>query len=167
MKERIHYLILLSCLFVVLPLMSEPSYGQSPTSITESDIHAMINATDKAARKGNVAGMIAPMAADVKIKMTVLKPESDKEVEATLTKEQFAHNARLMWRRKLSYNFERKNIRIKIYDATTATVTSELYETLKLAGGTLRASSSEVLYVSLRDGKIVITSSETRTRIYD
>ena len=165
MKARIYYLILWSCL-VALPLILTPSFAQSPASINESDIHAMINAMDKAARKENVAGMIAPMADDVKIKLTVLKPESDKEVEATLTKEQFAHNARLMMRRKISYKFERKNIQIKIYDATTAKVTSELYETLKLQEGTLRASSSEVLYVSLRDGKLVITSSETRTRIY-
>ena len=166
MKPGIHYLILLSGLLMVLPLMSEPSYAQALTSITESDIHAMMNAMDKAARKGNVAGMTAPMADDVKIKLTVLKPDSDKEVEASFTKEQFAHNARLMLRRKISYNFERKNIRIKIFDTTTATVTSELFETLKVREGTFRASSSEVLYVSLRDGKLVITSSETRTRIY-
>lgn len=166
MKPRIHYLILLSSLIVVLPLASEPSYSQSLTSITENDIHAMINAMDKAARKGNVAGMIAPMAPDVKIKLTVVSPKSEKEVVTTLTKEQFTHIARQTMRRKISYNFERKNIRIKIYDDTTAMVTCELYETLKLPEGTLRSSSSEVLYVSLRDGKLVITLSETRARFY-
>ena len=166
MKPRIHYLILLSCLIVALPWIAEPSYSQSLTSITESNILAMLNAADKAARKRNVAGMIAPMAPDCKIKMTVVDPKSDKEVVATVTKEQFAHNARLLMRRAVSYQLERKNVRIKIYDATTATVTSELYETYKLRQGTLRASSTDVLYVSLRDGKVVITSNEMRTRFY-
>ena len=166
MKRPIKDLMLLSCLIVMLPLTSEPSYSQSLTSITESDIHAMINAMDKAARKGNVAGMIAPIASDAKIKLTVVGPKTDKEVTVTFTKEQFAHTARVTMRRKISYNFERKNIRIEIYDDTTAMVTSELYETLKLPEGTLRSSSSEELYISLRDGKLVITSSETRGRFY-
>ncbi len=164
MKPRIHSLILLSC-FVAF-LISEPSYSQSLTSITETDIHAMINAMDKAARKRNIAGMLAPLAPDSKIKVRLVDPKSNKEVVATYTKEQFAHNARLAMRRTISYTLERKNIRIKIYDATTATVMSDLYETFKLRQGTLRASSSEVMYVSLRDGKLVITSSEMRSRIY-
>ncbi|HKY44099.1 MAG TPA: hypothetical protein VJM50_13520 [Pyrinomonadaceae bacterium] len=166
MKPRIHYLILLSYLIVVLPLIAEPSYSQSLTAITERDIHAMLTAADKAARKKNVAGVLALMAPECKIKMTVVDPKSNKEVVATITKEEFAHNARLLMRRTISYNLERKNIRIKIYDATTATITSELYEMWKFRQGTLRSSSTDVLYISLRDGKLVITSNEMRTRFY-
>lgn len=162
MKLRIHYLVLLSCLLMVL---SGPVYSQSLTSITESDIQAMVDGMDKATRKGNVAGMIAPFASDIKIKMTITNPRSDKEMVATINKDQYAFNARQVLRRRLAYHFERKNTRIKIYDNQTATVMSELYETLKLKEGTIRGSSSEVLYVSLRDGKLVITSSETRTRL--
>ena len=166
MKSRIHCFLMLSCLMVLLPLSAEPSYSQSLTSITEGDIHAMINAMDKAARKRNIAGMLAPLAPDCKIKVSLVNPKSDKEAVAIFTKEQFAHNARLAMRRTISYTLERKNTRIKIYDATTATVTSDLYETFKMRQGTLRASSSEVMYVSLRNGKLVITSSETRSRLY-
>ena len=166
MKPRIHYLILFSCLLVVLPVMSAPCYSQSLTSITENDIHAMINAMDRAARKGNVAGMIAPFAPDIKIKMSVLNPGSDKEQEGTLTKDEFAFNARRNMRRKLSYHLERKNTRIKIYDDHTAMVTTEVYETFKFPEGTLRAASSAVSYVSLRDGKLVITAIEARMRVY-
>lgn len=162
MKLRVPQLILLSCLLLVL---SESASSQSLTSITESDIQAMLDGMDKATRKGNVAGMIAPFASDIKIKMTVVNPETNKEMEATINKEEYATNARRMLRIRVSYHFERKNTRIKIYDAQTATVTSELYETLKLKDGTIRGASTETLYVSLRDGKLVITSSESRTRL--
>ena len=166
MKRPIHHLILWACLVIVLPLVSAPSYSQSLTSITESDIQAMMNAMDKAARKGNVAGMIAYFAPDIKITMRVLNPGRDKEEVGTLTKDQFAFNARNNMRRKISYQFERKNTRIKIYDAQTAMVTGEIYETFKFREGTLRAASSGEMYVSLRDGKLVITSMEARMRVY-
>jgi len=162
MKLRVPQLILLSFLLMVL---SVPVYSQSLTSITESDIQAMIDGMDKATKKGKVAGMIAPFASDIKIKMTVVNPKANQEMEATITKQEYATNARQMLRRRVSYLFERKNTRIKINDAQTATVTSELYETLKLRDGTIRGSSTETIYVSLRDGKLVITSSESRTRL--
>ena len=164
MKPRIHHLILLSCLVIVL--LSAPSYSQTLTSITESDIHAMMNEMDRAARKRNVAGMIAYFAPDIKITMTVLNPGSDKEQVGTLTKDQYAFNARTNMRRAISYHFERKTTRIKIYDAQTATVTGEIYETLKFRQGIFRAASSGVMYVSLRNGKLVITAMEGRMRVY-
>jgi hypothetical protein len=108
MKLRIHYLIPFSCLFLLLPLMSDTCYSQSLTSITESDIHAMLNSMDRAARKGNVDGMIAFYAPDIKITMRVLNPGSDKEQVGTLTKDEFEFNARNNMRRKLSYRFERR-----------------------------------------------------------
>lgn len=162
MKLRVPQLVRLLCLLVVL---SEPSYSQSLTSLTESDIQAMLDGMDKAIKKGNVAGMIAPFASDIKIKMTLLNPKTNQELEATINKEQYATNARQVLRRKLAYHFERKNTRIKIYDAETAMVTSELYDTLRLKEGTIRGASSEVYYVSLRDGKLVITAVEIRTRL--
>ena len=137
MKPRAR-LLLLSCLLIVLPLAAKPSYSQSLTAITESDIHAMLNVMDKAARKGNVADMIAPYTPDSKHKFTIVNPGTDKELVGTLTKDQYAFNARQNMRRRISYHLERKNTRIKIYDAETAMVTSELYETLKLRQGTLR-----------------------------
>jgi hypothetical protein len=158
--------MLFFCLLIVLPLLSVPAYSQSLTSITESDIHAMMNGMDKAARKGNVAGMIAYFAPDIKITMRVLNPGSDKEEVGTLTKDQFAFNARNNMRRKLSYHLERKNTRIKIYDDQTAMVTGEVYETFKFREGTMRAASSGEMFVSLRNGKLVITAMEARMRVY-
>lgn len=166
MKPRSHYLILMSFLLLVLPLMSEPSRAQSLTSVTESDIRAMINELDRATKKGNVAGILAPLAPESKIKITVVNAGSSKEVVGTLSKDQYAFHTKQALRRRIAYHAERKNMRIKIYDAETAMVTSDLYETLKIRQGTIRASSSEVLFVGLRSGKILITGMEYRTRFY-
>ena len=163
MKPRIQYLILFSCLLV---LASSVSYAQSLTSITETDIQAMMNTIDKAAKKGNIDGVIAFWAPDIKIKMSVLNPGRTKEEEGTFTKDEFAARARRNMRRKLFYQYERKNTRIKIYDAETAMVTCDIYETLKVPEGTLRTASSEVAYITLRDGKLVITGIEARMRVY-
>ena len=165
MKPRTR-LLLLSCLLIVLPLASKPSYSQSLTAITESDIQAMLAVMDKAARKGDVDGFMVFFTTDSKIKLILVDPRTNKEVVSTLTKDEYVSNGRINMRRKISYRYERKNTRIKIYDAETATVTSELYETLKVRQGTLRISSSAVLYVGLRKGKLVITGSETRGRLY-
>ena len=70
-------------------------------------------------------------------------------------------------RRRLAYQLERKNTQVRISnDGNTATVTSDLYESLTVQQGTLRAVSSEVAILTLREGKLVVTSLEGRTRFY-
>ena len=71
MKPRIHYLIPFSCLLVLAPSIS---HAQSLTKFTESDIEAMMNSIDSAARKGNVDGMIAFFAPDIMVTRRVLVP---------------------------------------------------------------------------------------------
>jgi hypothetical protein len=167
MKLRFLHLILIACLLLGLPLLSGTAYSQSQDAITESETLAMLNAIDRAARKGNVAGLIAPMARDIKIKMTISTPGSDKEQVLNLSKDQYAFHTRRALQRRLAYQYERKNTRIKLYgDNRTALVTSDVYETLTLRQGTIRATSSEVAIVNLRNGKLVITSLEARTRFY-
>jgi hypothetical protein len=163
MKPRIHFLILFACLLVLPPSIS---HAQSVTKITETDIEVMLTSIDKAAKKGNVDGVIAFWAPDIKIKMSVLNPGQTKEEEGTLTKDEYAARARRNMRRKRLYQYERKNTRIKIYDDETAMVTCDIYEVLKVPEGTLRSATSEVAYLTLRDGKIVITGIEARMRVY-
>jgi hypothetical protein len=165
-KLRFLYLILSSCLLLGLPVRSANSYSQSPGQITESQILAVLNSIDRASKKGNIAGIIAPLARDVKIKMTVSAPGSSQEQVLNLTKDQYALHTRQGIRRRLAYQYLRKNTRIKIYDDQTASVTSDVYESLTIRQGTLRAVSSEVAILSVRNGKIVITSLEARTRFY-
>ena len=165
MKVRLLSSMLLCSLLLVL--LSSNAYAQSLEAITESDVMAVINTIDKAAKKGNVAGLTAPLANDVKIKLIVSTPASEKEQVINLSKEQYAFHARRAMRRRVSYTLERKNTRVKIYnDNKTAMVTSELYESLTIAQGTLRTASSEVYILNLRNGKILFTSIESRTRVY-
>lgn len=157
-----------SVLFCCLLLMfSGYSFAQSQEAITESDVVALLNSVDKAAIKKNLAGMLAPLASDVKIKLAVSAPGSDKEEVVHLNKEQYAYHTKRGLRRRYTYTVDRKNTRVKLYDdKKTAMVTSDLYETLTVAQGKLRAVSSETAVVTLRDGKLVFISIETRMRFY-
>ena len=156
--------MLFCCLLLVLP---GNVFAQSQEAITESDVRAFINSIDRASRKGNVAAMVAPLANDVKIRVAVSTPGSDKEQTLTFTKEQYTYHTKQGLRRRLAYTLERKNTRLKMYDDhKTAMVTSDLYETLTIAQGKLRTVSSETLIVTLRNGKFVVTSIDTRIRFY-
>jgi hypothetical protein len=156
--------ILLAVLFLVLPVMAS---AQSQGEITEAQLTAYVNTVDSATRRGNVNGVVATMAKDVKIKTTVVLPSTNEEKVLSLTRSQFATLTRNAMRRRLAYNLVRKNTRFKIYEGgKTATVTSDIYETLTLKEGTVRGVSSEVAIVNLRDGRLLVTSIEARLRIY-
>jgi hypothetical protein len=132
---------------------------------------------DRAARRKNVAGMIAPLADDVKIRVTLTTSRSDQSNVLNLTKEQYAYQTRMalkvVYRTetylkvRFKYALERKNIRVKFYDeGKTALVTSELYETYSAPRVVVRAASSESSYLILRDGKLLFTSIDANTRVY-
>ena len=159
---------LISSLFCCLLLVfSGSSFAQSQDVITETDVLALMNSVDRATRKKNLTGMIAPLASDVKIKLAVSASGSDKEQVVNLNKEQFTDVTRRTLRLRFTYTLDRKNTRVKIYDdKKTAMVTSDLYETVTTARGKLRAVSSETAVVTLRDGKLVFISIESRMRFY-
>ena len=148
-------------------LMLGNSFAQTQEVITEASVMAILTSMDKAAKKANIAGMIAPLASDVKIKIAVSAPDSDKEQVVHLTKEEYATNTRQLMRRRFKYTVERKNVKVKIYnDSKTAIVTNDVYETMTIAQVTVRAVSSETSIFNIRNGKILITSTESRTRFY-
>ena len=164
MRLRLLPSMLFCCLLFLLPGLT---FAQPEEVITESNVMALLNSVDKAARKGSVAGMVAPLASDVKIKMTLSAPGGAKEQVLNLNKGQFTYHTRRGLRRRLAYTLERKNTRVKIYDDNkTAMVTSDLYETMTIAQGTLRAVSSETAILTLRNGKLVVISIDARLRFY-
>ncbi len=110
--------------------------------------------------------MIAPLADDVKIRLTLTVPKRNEPKVLSLTKEQYAYQARMAFKVRFKYAVERKNIRVKIYDDKTALVTSELYETFSTSRLAMRAVTSEVAYLAERDGKLHFTSIESNTRLY-
>jgi len=166
MKLRSFCSILLLCLLVFSS--RTPSIAFQPQDVlTEDKIVAMLNSVDTAARKGNLAGLVSPLARDIKMKMTVTMPKNAQEQTIMLTKEQYTLLTRRALRRRRAYQLQRKNTQVKIYgDNKTAMVTSDLYETLTIPEGTLRTVSTEVSIVSLRDGRVVINSVESKVRFY-
>jgi len=166
-KLRFIHLFVLPCLFLVLPAVSRTAYAQSATAITENKVIAIMEAIDQASRKGNIAGIVAPLARDAKIKMTITAPNGSQEQVVNLTKDQYTMLTRRTLRSRVSYQVQRKNTRVKIYEGgDTAMSTSDLYETLTMPQGTLRAVSTEVSILSVRNGRILITSVEAKTRLY-
>src|SRR5688572_10645274 len=113
MKLRLLSSMLFCCLLLVLP---GNVFAQSQEAITESDVMAFIDSIDRASRKRSVAAMVAPLANDVKIKVAVSTPGSDKEQTLTFTKEQYTYHTKRGLRRRLAYTLERKNTRLKMYD---------------------------------------------------
>ena len=166
MKRHLHYFIVSGCALVLLPLLASSVYSQPLTTLTEDDVRAMLNQWERAARKRDVAGIMAPLAKDVKLKIAITTPQSNGEQSGYMTREQYEFNVRHNVRVIRSYKLERKNLKIKIYEDNTAMVESELYETFITRYGTLRASSSEVLFVGLKDGKVVVNSVDSRGRMY-
>ena len=166
MKRRLHYSILSCCALVLLPLLATRVNAQEPATLTEEAIRTMLNQNDRAAEKGNVTRMMEPVAKDVKIKVAITTPQSKEEQVGYLTREMLESNYRQNMRLRRSYKIVRKNVKIKIYDDNTAMVESELYETFTTRQGSIRSSSSEVLSVSLEDGKVVMKSINVRMRVY-
>ena len=82
---------------------SRASFAQSQDVITESDVLALMNSVDKAARKKNLAGMIAPLASDVKIKLAVSASGSEKEQVVNLNKEQYTNVTKRTLRQRSTY----------------------------------------------------------------
>jgi len=166
MNQRRHHFILLCCAVVLLPFLAGRANAQEPAKLTEKAIRAMLDQSDRAAEKGNVTRMMAPVAKDVKIKMAITTPQSNGEQVGYLTRDELESNSRHNMRLRRSYKIVRKNVKIKIYDDNTAMVESELYETFTTRQGSLRSSATEVLFVSLKDGTVVINSIDVRMRVY-
>ncbi|HKE58173.1 MAG TPA: hypothetical protein VKB46_15780, partial [Pyrinomonadaceae bacterium] len=70
MKLRLP-LSLATCLACAL-LFTANAYGQTQTAITEEKVRAILNSLDKATKAKDLAGMLAPIATDVKIKYTYI-----------------------------------------------------------------------------------------------
>jgi hypothetical protein len=160
------YSILLSCLLLALPVLSGPSYAQSTDGITESKVLALLDSVDKATKKGNVAGMMVVLAKDAKITMTFPNPPVGDPRVLVFNKEQYALSTKLAISHRIEYEYSRNNARVTISkDRKTAMVISDVYESDVTANGA-RAVTSELDILSLRDGKILITSIEALVRFY-
>jgi hypothetical protein len=159
--------ILFACLLLVLPVMSRAAFSQTSDVITESKLMAIVDSVDRASRKGNLAGIAAPLAKDIKIKWSFSTPSTPNEQVRYFTRDQYILYTRHGLRIRRAYSLQRKSTRVKIYDdGKSAAVIDEVYESVTVAQGTLRAITSGVTLFTLRGGKIVATSIDAKTRFF-
>ena len=157
--------ILLPCLLLVLPVMSRAVLAQTTEAITEDKMMAIVDSVDRASRRGNLAGLTAPLAKDVKIKWTFTTAANPREQVLYFNRAQFVVHTREGLRKRVAYTLERRSTRVKIYDdGKSAAVIEEVYEAVTVPQGTLRGITSSVTTYSLRGGKILATSIDAKTR---
>ena len=161
MKLRLS-LSLATCLACAL-LFTANAYGQTQTAITEEKVRAILNSLDKATKAKDLAGMLAPIATDVKIKYTYIL--QDKQLEVKRNRAQYEEGAKEFVRERYTYNCVRKNIQVKILDdGQSAIVTDDNHELRTLYGRGVKWVASEVLTFYVKEGQIVITSKEGTMR---
>ena len=161
MKLRLS-LSLATCLACAL-LFTANAYGQTQTAITEEKVRAILNSLDKATKAKDLAGMLAPIATDVKIKYTYIL--QDKQLEVKRNRAQYEAVSKDFVREQYRYDCVRKNIQVKILeDGQSAIVTDDNHELRILYGRGVRWVASEVLIFYVKEGQIVITSKEGTIR---
>jgi hypothetical protein len=157
-------IIPLACLAFMLTAAANTS-AQTQTTITQEKALAILTSVDKATRNRNLAGIMAPLASDVKIRLIVAAQGREKEIN--MTREQYESQTRQVIRKRFGYDCERKNIHVKIFgDGQSAMVSDDFYETLTVSGKTVRSITSETTIFYVRQGRIVITSMDGRLRFY-
>ena len=162
MKLRPVLFTALACLLLALP--ARAAYAQTPAAITEEKVLAVIAAMDKAARAAKVDDIAVHLADDVRIKMAVEFAGARQEVE--MDREEFISHTRRGFGKRAAYENRRQKTEVTISkDGQRAMVTSELFEKLTRAEGTVSAVSSEIYVFKLRGGKIVVTSYDASVRL--
>jgi len=162
MNYRKAALTVIICLVCVL--LARP---QSPTTTTEQQVINILNSMDRAARRRDVAGMMAPLADDVKIRLTVSASNSNEKKVLSFTKEEYVHYTKIAFKGRFKYALERKNIKVQVYDdGKAALVTSALYESISTSRVVVRMVTSESLYLTESDGRLLVRSMESDSRLY-
>jgi hypothetical protein len=139
------------------------AYAQTQTALTEEKVLAVLSSLDKATKAKNLAGMLAPVASDVKIKYTYIL--QDRQLQVKRTRAQYEAGAKDFVREQYTYDCVRKNIQVKILgDGQSAIVTDDNHEIRTLYGRGVRWVASEVLIFYVKEGQIVLTSKEGTIR---
>jgi hypothetical protein len=138
--------------------------AQSPTTLTEANVRAVVTAMDVATKKASTVGIIAHMAPDIVMEMTVETPAGVQTI--TLTRDQFAAHTKIGFKRRVAYKQERTINRLTTSkDGKKAMMVSALFESLTLPEGTINAMSDEISIFEVRGGKIMMVSYKVTMRV--
>jgi hypothetical protein len=135
------------------------SKAQTPapeTEITKEKVEAIISALEQAAKKKEMAVIVAYLAPDMKYKL-----EGEGRPTRYANRAQYIEIIKLGFAVALDYVYMRKSLTVTIApDGQSATAHTEAFEMLTLAEGTVAGHTTSLITFKIYKGKILIASME-------
>ena len=129
------------------------SSGES--KITEAEIRDAISKMEAATVSKDVESIVAGLSERVQMKATVTALGQTQTLN--FNRDQYRDFLKKTYAAASDYTFSRENLKIKISaDGRSAVVTSEVSESLKMNGLTVRSVATEVASFTRENGKVVI-----------
>lgn len=137
--------------------------GGCTSKIDEVQVRTVLEAVDKAANEKNAAGIVAHMADDVVVKVSI--PDGRTSKTLSLDRDQYRKLLQDEYGAVQAYEFDRKSTRIKIArDGKSAKVKSRISEIIKNQQGSRRVYSLQTATFEVRNGEVVMTKVESIQR---
>lgn len=131
----------------------------SATFITESEVRSIMDSVEAATLEKDIDGVVEHMARDVIINVTVDTPFGPQRQR--LTREEFREQTRKGWAMAGQYDYRREKEGISIAeDGLTATVRTDIRETMTIQGRRVRTTTRETATLAVVDGRILVTALE-------
>lgn len=160
MKKRIvlMFALALCCGFSALAMAGSAAAADS--KITEQQVTALLKTIDQEIVQQNNAGVLAHLAENVTIHLTMPGPKGPQTV--TMNKAEYQSNLEQGAQSVSNYQYERKDTRIEISrDGRSARVTDKVYESVTLEGKTIHTVSRESTVFTLQSGQLLATSIDS------
>lgn len=143
-----------------LPVFSAPAAKSSAKTsvkakvITRGEITLILTSADKATHKKDVNGIVAPMAANAVIRLSI-----HNYGEFNWNRAQYKAYAEQTLRMVENYQYKRSSTRITIApNGQSARVTATVQETMQMNGIRVRGVTNEAVIFQIQGGRAVITS---------
>lgn len=137
---------------------------QAAVALTEQRIKNLLEAVDRAANERDADGIIAHMAEDVVIDVSLQLPQEQQKF--LLTREQYKSNLQQGYAAAEDYGFLRRVTKIEFAQGgQRAMVQSQTLESVSRSGSTAQIEAEETATWELRGGKPVITKVQAVARM--
>lgn len=135
----------------------------SPT-ITEQQVLAILDSTDKAAKERNADGVIAHMAEKAVIRVSIQGPGGIQSL--SFAPKEYKQHLEQTFRGAQEYSYTRTDTKISIAPSQKmATVSSQVLEIVRLPGQVLSSVSQETATFEVQNRKVVIASVEASVEV--
>lgn len=153
----------LSCVLVALCFLSSACSSKQTGAITEQQVRAFLEETDRAANNRDVDALIAKLSENVQLKVTIegFGPTQTLVFNRDQYRDYFKQGFSVVD----DYHYSRGETVIKIEpDGQSAFVADETFETTTMGGQTIRSVARGTSILKLENGKLVLVRSEAIAR---